>query len=228
MENTYPNRCEEVLAHHGVKGMKWGVRRYQNPDGSLTAAGEKRYAGEKGKKRLIKDHKKDLKGRAMKARSEANINARILERSEKELNKSQKRYENSAIKNPDSKKTARLKRDRDIRRILNDAAKISSKTSLENAKRLTEDMVRQFGDKSIKELKYDKHGRVVDPTDTMRKLGNVGAWMTAGGMAMVNPIGIGIGVGQSTNKDISRIRYNVAYAYESARLKELEKEKYRK
>lgn len=32
-----------VLAHHGVLGMKWGVRRYQNEDGSLTAAGRKRY-----------------------------------------------------------------------------------------------------------------------------------------------------------------------------------------
>ena len=37
------------LYHHGVKGMKWGVRRYQNADGSLTAAGKKRAAklGEK-------------------------------------------------------------------------------------------------------------------------------------------------------------------------------------
>ena len=30
------------LYHHGIKGMKWGVRRYQNVDGSLTAAGRKR------------------------------------------------------------------------------------------------------------------------------------------------------------------------------------------
>ena len=28
------------LSHHGIKGMKWGVRRYQNKDGSLTLAGK--------------------------------------------------------------------------------------------------------------------------------------------------------------------------------------------
>lgn len=33
-----------VLIHHGVKGMKWGVRRFQNKDGSLTDAGKMRYS----------------------------------------------------------------------------------------------------------------------------------------------------------------------------------------
>ena len=32
------------LYHHGVKGMKWGIRRYQNADGTLTYAGKKRQA----------------------------------------------------------------------------------------------------------------------------------------------------------------------------------------
>lgn len=32
------------LVHHGIKGMKWGVRRFQNEDGSLTSAGKKRYS----------------------------------------------------------------------------------------------------------------------------------------------------------------------------------------
>ncbi len=34
---------EYCLSHHGIKGQKWGVRRFQNKDGSLTNSGKKRY-----------------------------------------------------------------------------------------------------------------------------------------------------------------------------------------
>lgn len=44
---------DDTLQHHGVKGQKWGIRRYQNPDGSLTAAGKLRYKGAVWKKNLI-------------------------------------------------------------------------------------------------------------------------------------------------------------------------------
>ena len=53
------------LYHWGIKGMKWGIRRYQNPDGSLTAAGKKRYTNpdgsltEKGKKKFGDSGKSD-------------------------------------------------------------------------------------------------------------------------------------------------------------------------
>ena len=49
-----------VIQHHGIKGQKWGVRRFQNKDGSLTDAGKKRYeeSDNKLKVSITKDPKR--------------------------------------------------------------------------------------------------------------------------------------------------------------------------
>ena len=47
---------DNYLIHHGIKGQKWGVRRYQNPDGTLTDAGRKRIT-RKEKKQVDKLYK---------------------------------------------------------------------------------------------------------------------------------------------------------------------------
>lgn len=52
---------DQELTHHGIRGQKWGRRRYQNPDGSLTPAGRKRYGVESNYERSRGEHNKPNK-----------------------------------------------------------------------------------------------------------------------------------------------------------------------
>lgn len=47
------------LYHHGIKGMKWGVRRFQKKDGSLTSAGKKRYSEDSDSKKTNEKQSED-------------------------------------------------------------------------------------------------------------------------------------------------------------------------
>lgn len=59
------------LQHWGIKGMKWGVRRFRNKDGSLTSAGRKRYSED-----VHEDYKKVHDNKSVKSMSDAELRAR--------------------------------------------------------------------------------------------------------------------------------------------------------
>ena len=74
--NTYPSE----LYHWGIKGQKWGVRRYRNADGTLTPAGQKRY-----QKEANKDAKEYARAKMYYGKGAGNrrklINATVAEKS---------------------------------------------------------------------------------------------------------------------------------------------------
>ena len=136
------------LIHYGTLGQKWGVRRYQNPDGSLTPEGYEHYGREKGKdierKELYKQIKKsgftgDVYNNKLYTKMlNENKNLKKYLDKEKELRETKKKMYEERLKNP-TKEDIEEARDyfydatgRDYYNHLNDKQRKEYKKSFEN------------------------------------------------------------------------------------------------
>lgn len=68
---------DDVLIHYGILGMKWGVRRYQNKDGSLTSAGKKRYSNNDNVKEAPQKNTEEPKKKSVKDMSDEELRREV-------------------------------------------------------------------------------------------------------------------------------------------------------
>lgn len=61
MTFTWVVNTTDQLYHHGIKGQRWGIRRFQNKDGTLTSAGKKRYDSDASDKQINKNSTRQQK-----------------------------------------------------------------------------------------------------------------------------------------------------------------------
>lgn len=153
------------LYHHGILGQKWGIRRYQNADGSLTAAGRKRIQKEQTKA-LISEIKSNNKAERKKISAQGKIDAKIAKANAKAQAKIEKEEAkvnariNKNIEKVKLKSTSKSDKEKD-----KDIDKKDKETKTKSIKDMTNDEIRakitrlQL-EKQLKELEPEKKGRI--------------------------------------------------------------------
>ena len=140
------HKYDEELQHYGVKGMKWGIRRYQNENGTLTSAGKKRA------KQEYKEDNKTAYEIGKTATIYGHAAARSLNRTIKLENKLDKQYAKDP--NGSKRRTQSLKKKWDA----------SSKTTMELtekykkmqdvAEKHCDSLIKKYGKEAVSSIKY--------------------------------------------------------------------------
>ena len=133
------------LYHHGIKGMKWGVNRYRNYDGSLTPDGKK-----KEYKKSLKTDKKIRRNLELKAYD----SARFANAYSKKSKSYSKKYEKAIAKDP-TKSNQKTQRIENTKNLLDSNAKSWNTYNSKNVQRLKKQvdfMISKYSDTKIKDV----------------------------------------------------------------------------
>lgn len=156
---------DNYLIHYGIKGQKWGVRRYQNDDGSLTDAGRRRYGGGAGKIEAFYTAKKNR----INAKIESTKESGDLAKLEKLRNKRNSIQKNESL----NKRTANIN-------ALHKQTKLKGRTGLD-----------YFEDKSKNPFLNAARGRKINASYETRN--ERGRWLREQGRTKPGAIGRFIG-----------------------------------
>lgn len=138
---------EEYLQHHGILGQKWGVRRFQNSDGSLTAAGKKRYSRSE-----LKDIHNERVEYARNAR-ESDPRRKELDRIEKEAYDLASKYDFDQDDGGGGTTEADQAAGRKYWELWEDYGALEEAIEDSASKKATDHILEKYGETAIKQLK---------------------------------------------------------------------------
>lgn len=176
-DSLYYICTEDELYHYGIRGQKWGVRRFQNPDGTLTTEGKARYSTDKEMKSAVRKEVKSDNKRAYELGKKATVDSHAAYIASRKALKAQVKYD----KKPKNRKLDKLEAKQRTAERLKEQAKKSRKTAEEHIREL----MSKYGDEAVKGLVYDSKGRVSEHVNNGKD------WLESAGLsAMGTAIGM--------------------------------------
>lgn len=164
------------LYHYGILGQKWGIRRFQNPDGTWTEAGKARYSNIKTMKKESRAEVRADNKKAFILGRNATIDSNAYYIANKKAQKAQFKY--------DQKPTNRRLNNLEVKQRTAERLDKQAKESKRVAEEHISELISKYGSQAIKELSYDKKGRVQEDVHT------VGESVATGILSMVGTASI--------------------------------------